>query len=200
MYKTGDLVKVESNGSLIYVGRKDSQVKLHGQRIELGEIEYHLSKCAQIQRGLVAVPKTGPYKERLVALLVLEAKAECSVRNGGEFLSKDSALLRNAELVQGEIFEDQLKQELTQYIIPATWISVDFLPLLTSGKTDRKTISMILEGLAGRAGPVSAVSSNYNQKPVITLRSRRCSGAFSANSAPSPATSSISINPVVHME
>ena len=96
---------------------------------------------------------------------MLEAKAECSVRNGGEFLSKDSALLRNAELVQGKIFEDQLKQELTQYIIPATWISVDFLPLLTSGKTDRKTISMILEGLAGRAGPVPAISINSQPEP-----------------------------------
>ncbi|CAF4241799.1 unnamed protein product, partial [Rotaria sordida] len=38
-YRTGDLVRMDSNGLLHYQGRKDHQIKLHGQRIELGEIE-----------------------------------------------------------------------------------------------------------------------------------------------------------------
>lgn len=37
MYKTGDLVKMNEDGTFVYIGRKDRQVKLHGQRIELGE-------------------------------------------------------------------------------------------------------------------------------------------------------------------
>lgn len=40
IYKTGDLVRYNKNGELIYVGRKDLQIKRHGYRIELGEIEY----------------------------------------------------------------------------------------------------------------------------------------------------------------
>ncbi|CAF4341738.1 unnamed protein product, partial [Adineta steineri] len=38
-YRTGDLVRMDNNGLLHYQGRKDHQIKLHGQRIELGEIE-----------------------------------------------------------------------------------------------------------------------------------------------------------------
>ena len=38
-YRTGDLVRIDNNGLLHYRGRKDHQIKLHGQRIELGEIE-----------------------------------------------------------------------------------------------------------------------------------------------------------------
>ncbi|KAF7157754.1 hypothetical protein CNMCM6106_003737 [Aspergillus hiratsukae] len=42
LYKTGDLVQYTTDGSLLYVGRKDNQIKLHGQRLELGEVEYHI--------------------------------------------------------------------------------------------------------------------------------------------------------------
>ena len=44
MYKTGDLVRYNSDGSVSYVGRKDTQIKLNGQRVELGEIEYHVGQ------------------------------------------------------------------------------------------------------------------------------------------------------------
>lgn len=40
IYKTGDLVRYDKNGDLLFIGRKDFQVKRHGYRIELGEIEY----------------------------------------------------------------------------------------------------------------------------------------------------------------
>ncbi len=41
LYKTGDLVRYDNAGNLVYVGRKDTQVKVRGQRVELGEIEHH---------------------------------------------------------------------------------------------------------------------------------------------------------------
>ncbi|XRM47120.1 hypothetical protein ABZX51_010121 [Aspergillus tubingensis] len=52
LYKTGDLVHYNNDGSLTYVGRKDTQIKIHGQRAELGEIEFcleqHLPEAKQV--------------------------------------------------------------------------------------------------------------------------------------------------------
>ncbi len=42
LYKTGDLLRYNSDGSLDFLGRKDGMVKLRGQRIELAEVEYHV--------------------------------------------------------------------------------------------------------------------------------------------------------------
>lgn len=53
-YKTGDLVKYDFVGNLIFQGRKDTEIKLHGQRVELGEIEYHLRKLFQYSLSLAA--------------------------------------------------------------------------------------------------------------------------------------------------
>lgn len=45
LYRTGDLVQQNEDGSFLFMGRKDTQVKINGQRVELGEIEYHVQAC-----------------------------------------------------------------------------------------------------------------------------------------------------------
>ncbi|WP_369829484.1 amino acid adenylation domain-containing protein [Mycobacterium sp. 852002-51613_SCH5001154] len=74
MYRTGDLVRWTPDGTLDYVGRADSQVKLRGQRIELGEIENTLLSCPQVTQAAATVhhTKTGAH---LVAYLTLERDA-----------------------------------------------------------------------------------------------------------------------------
>jgi non-ribosomal peptide synthetase component F len=91
MYKTGDLVKYSHDGSIIFIGRKDhqygnpslstckgrllirwrSRVKLNGQRMEPGEIEHALDKDPQVQHALVVLPKSGPFRSRLISVLTL---------------------------------------------------------------------------------------------------------------------------------
>ena len=74
MYRTGDLVRWTSAGTLDYLGRADSQIKLRGQRIELGEIENTLLACAQVAQAAAAVyhSDTG---SQLVAYITLEHTA-----------------------------------------------------------------------------------------------------------------------------
>ena len=63
LYKTGDLVKFNEDGSLIFVGRKDSQIKFRGQRIELGEIEHVMRAMTIIDKALVIVQGNGCDKD-----------------------------------------------------------------------------------------------------------------------------------------
>ncbi len=72
IYKTGDLVRYSQDGSVDYVGRKDTQVKVHGQRVELAEIEYHLNTAVPQGSHCVVIHATaGLCKGRLVAVIAL---------------------------------------------------------------------------------------------------------------------------------
>jgi amino acid adenylation domain-containing protein/thioester reductase-like protein/non-ribosomal peptide synthase protein (TIGR01720 family) len=58
MYRTGDLVRWTPAGTLDYLGRADTQIKLRGQRIELGEIENTLLACPQVTQAGATMHQT----------------------------------------------------------------------------------------------------------------------------------------------
>uniref|UniRef100_UPI0026173CA6 non-ribosomal peptide synthetase n=1 Tax=Mycobacterium sp. TaxID=1785 RepID=UPI0026173CA6 len=74
MYRTGDLVRWMPDGTLDYLGRADSQIKLRGQRIELGEIENTLLACPQVAQAAVTVAD-GATGSHLVAYVTLDHAA-----------------------------------------------------------------------------------------------------------------------------
>jgi len=71
MYRTGDLVRWTSAGTLDYLGRADTQIKLRGQRVELGEIENTLLACPQVTQA-VATVHHGDTGAHLLAYITLE--------------------------------------------------------------------------------------------------------------------------------
>ena len=74
MYRTGDLVRWTPVGTLEYLGRADTQIKLRGQRLELGEIENTLLACPQVTQGAATVHH-GDTGSHLVAYVTLEYTA-----------------------------------------------------------------------------------------------------------------------------
>lgn len=137
LYKTGDLVKYNHDGTLEYKGRKDHQVKIHGQRMELGEIEARLESDQRIRQAVVTLPKSGPHRDRLVAIVSLEN--DSSERPGAASAELTPVSASEMRLAQPQIsgFQSHLSERLPLYMVPSTWFVVDSIPLLLSGKLDR---------------------------------------------------------------
>ena len=118
LYRTGDLGRYRDDGNIECLGRNDQQVKIRGFRIELGEIESVVSEhgavrqCAVIARGNIADDK------RLIAFF--EPAAGCSA-------------------TASEIRE-HLRHRLPEYMIPASIVAIDNMPLTPNGKIDRKAL------------------------------------------------------------
>lgn len=147
IYRTGDLVRYRVDGALEFLGRKDGQVKVNGQRIELGEIESRLSAHRNVNHGLVVQPKTGPCRKHLVGIITLAASGSavaeesvCRTLDG-----PPEALVRaRAEIAE---VNSHLAQVLPHFMIPTTWIVLKSMPVVVSGKLDRKRVATWVEGL-----------------------------------------------------
>ncbi|KAJ0418108.1 hypothetical protein BJY00DRAFT_315323 [Aspergillus carlsbadensis] len=148
IYLTGDLARFAGDGSLEYVGRKDHQVKIHGQRMELGEIEYRLHEHPHVRHVVVILPKTGRLQKRLVSVLSLNSlSAETSLISASNCsLVDEESMLRQGmpELLE---VQSSLEGQLPPYMVPQTWAVVKTLPMLVSGKIDRKKITAWVESV-----------------------------------------------------
>jgi amino acid adenylation domain-containing protein len=118
MYRTGDLVRWRPDGILEYIGRADQQVKVRGYRIELGEIEACLRDCPNVRQAVVASREHADSGEQLVAYVV---------RLDGN--KPEEADMRR-----------HVAKRLPDYMIPGLFVFLESLPLLPSGKIDRKRL------------------------------------------------------------
>jgi amino acid adenylation domain-containing protein len=87
LYRSGDLVRRREDGELVYLGRRDSQVKINGFRIELGEIETAILTHPSIVQACVIAHSEGGDNPRLAAYFVAQYGQEPSVRELSEFLA-----------------------------------------------------------------------------------------------------------------
>ena len=118
LYKTGDLARYLPDGNIEYIGRIDNQVKIRGFRIELGEIETAISQHPSVQQTVVIATENKAGNKQLVAYILPQPEA-----------APTSNDLRNF-----------LKQKLPDYMIPATFIMLETLPLTLNGKIDSKAL------------------------------------------------------------
>ena len=125
-YKTGDLVRLNKDGQLEFVGRRDDQVKVRGFRIELGEIE----SCLQQHDDVAAT-----------AVVVQRANTPNAIITGFVVPATDT-------LSTEDLFAE-LRTQLPEFMVPSHLVSVDQLPYLANGKLDRKQLAQfVVEGTA----------------------------------------------------
>ncbi|KAL4914140.1 hypothetical protein BDW62DRAFT_148110 [Aspergillus aurantiobrunneus] len=148
IYKTGDLVKYNPDGSLEYLGRKDHQVKVHGQRMELGEIEHRLLESRSIRNAVVILPATGLLRQKLVAVVTLKSLTSDSstIKTGACELVSQKDMLRIGHQEISAI-QKNIEEQLPIYMVPQAWAVVKNIPMLVSGKLDRKRLTNWLEQL-----------------------------------------------------
>lgn len=111
VYKTGDLAKYNKYGELVFVSRKDSQIKHMGHRIELGEIEAAVSTCKEIHRACCVYNKD-------IKKIFLYYTGNIEV----------NALLK------------YLKDALPRYMLPLVCERLESMPLTDNGKLNRKLL------------------------------------------------------------
>lgn len=113
-YRSGDLARYWPDGTLEFLGRSDSQVKIRGHRIELGEIEAQLT--------------AHPHVHRAVATVINAASRQLG-----------AAVTLDAPTAADEL-HDWLKECLPGYMVPEHILSMEAFPITANGKIDRKAV------------------------------------------------------------
>jgi amino acid adenylation domain-containing protein len=126
LYRTGDKVRLRTDGNLEYVGRFDDQIKIRGFRIEPGEIEALLMTLPGVDEAAVVVREDRAGDRRLVAYVVSEDIV-------GEASADGLRRLRRSLL-------EKLREKLPDYMVPAALVMLPELPLTPNGKVDRKAL------------------------------------------------------------
>jgi amino acid adenylation domain-containing protein len=117
LYRTGDLARFLGDGNIEFLGRSDHQVKVRGYRVELGEIESLLGAHPAVREAAVVVREPRPGDPRIVAYLVWDRERASA-----------SELRR------------YLEEQLPEYMLPRTFVSLERMPLTPSGKVDRRAL------------------------------------------------------------
>jgi amino acid adenylation domain-containing protein len=124
LYRTGDLVRELPGGEIEFLGRIDEQIKIRGYRIEPSEIVSALDASADIDASAVMARENGAGEKQLVAYVVLADGAETTA--GG--------------------LQELLRRQLPDYMIPATFVRIDSLPVTNNGKVDWSALPLPLNG------------------------------------------------------
>ena len=116
IYRTGDIGRYNDYGELVFVCRKDNQIKHMGHRIELGEIESAAMKCVDVSRAVCVYAK----EKKEIALFYVGQTEEKSLLSG-------------------------LSEMLPRYMLPARIQKLTAIPLTDNGKVDRRRLLEMCE-------------------------------------------------------
>jgi acyl carrier protein len=117
IYRTGDVVRLDADGDLLFLGRLDNQIKIRGIRIEIEEIEHSIKRIPGIVEAAVCVDESVGTTKELLCFAVTDSSEEFDA---------------------GDV-SGQLSAWLPSSMIPTHIVRVDAIPLTANGKKDRRT-------------------------------------------------------------
>lgn len=119
LYRTGDLARWNADGTIDFLGRKDTQVKIRGLRIELGEVEQVLLGADEHISQVVAFVQEVNQQKVIVAYMVSEKEVD-----------KQKVRITMA-------------QKLPDYMMPSYFVQIPSIPLTPNGKIDKKSLPVV---------------------------------------------------------
>jgi acyl-coenzyme A synthetase/AMP-(fatty) acid ligase len=122
-YRTGDLVRQRGDGNLLFLGRKDRQVKVRGYRVELDEVENVIGALEEVSEA--------------AAVALLNAQGETSI--------VAVVTVRDRGAVDVMRLRQRSAERLPQYAVPQRIEVVDGFPRTGSGKIDRRALAERLQ-------------------------------------------------------
>jgi hypothetical protein len=145
LYRTGDVGRYRTDGTIEYLGRIDRQVKIRGYRIERGEIEAMLRACAGV-RDAIVVPRQGAGGEPALFAYVLGAAGASPA---------------------AEALRAQLRATLPDYMVPAAIHVLDAFPYTSNGKIDDRALSQL--GISADRDAERVMPSSLTERTVATV-------------------------------
>lgn len=170
LYRTGDLVRQNTDGSLSFLGRRDTQIKIRGQRVEIAEIENHIH---QFLPAIAAVAVEAVYRdEQERNSMTLVAFCHFNPDMGNEA----SGITSRDDRVEAFLrLRADLSTALPSYMVPQAYVPVLRMPMGVTGKLDRKRLRSTLADITDDQWRIYLLAGEYEQKALsptqATLRS-----------------------------
>lgn len=129
-YRTGDLVRYGADGALIFVSRKDTQVKIRGQRTELGEVEQAIKRAllaSELKVQVVADVFRPNNSDNPILVAFLQSEAEEIEESPGHPWQQKLTGV-----------DERLATMVPEYMVPTAYIALDQFPMTATGKIHRR--------------------------------------------------------------
>jgi amino acid adenylation domain-containing protein len=159
MYRTGDRGVRRPDGEIEFRGRLDRQTKIRGQRVELDEISSVLSRHPSVDFA-AAISSISPTGENQLVAYVLPKE--------------------NANVLTAQELQSHLLRTLPDYMVPATFVRLEALPVSPNGKLDLTMLPAPADAhlMNGRAG--KGLASRTEEKLLTIVRKLLCNDAVAA--------------------
>ncbi|KAJ5261276.1 hypothetical protein N7478_011871 [Penicillium angulare] len=160
LYRTGDLVQYQDDGTIRYIARQGTRMKLHGQLIDMGEVETNMLREFPSANGVAAEIISLDIGDKKTATLVAYISIHSNdpkERDANAFLNSVSQQFRQSTAEA----ETRLRRILPSYMIPSMFIPIQAMPHTVTGKLDRRSLRSAVQSLS------AAELQNYRAAPRV---------------------------------